>query len=96
MNTDLMFSSKTDDWATPQSFFEACNQLHGFTLDVCATAENAKCKNYFTENDNGLIQNWGVNVCWMNPPYGDAEHICKPNCKKKICETRGGGSLHNL
>lgn len=64
-----MFSSKTDLWATPQEFFDKYNAIHHFTLDVCATDENAKCKNYFTESDDGLKQVWTGNF-WMNPPYG--------------------------
>jgi phage N-6-adenine-methyltransferase len=69
MNTDLMFSSKTDLWATPQDFFDKLNALHGFELDVCATPDNAKCNKYFTVADDGLAQQW-LGVCWMNPPYG--------------------------
>jgi phage N-6-adenine-methyltransferase len=69
MNTDLMFSSKTDLWATPQDFFDKYNKLYGFGLDVCALPENAKCAKYFTPQDDGLQQSW-TGVCWMNPPYG--------------------------
>jgi phage N-6-adenine-methyltransferase len=69
MNTDLMFSSKTDLWATPQDFFDKLNALHVFELDVCATPENAKCNKYYTVADDGLAQQW-QGVCWMNPPYG--------------------------
>ena len=54
-----MFSSKTDMWATPKDFFEKINEEFGFNLDVCATKENAKCERYFTEDDNGLAQDWG-------------------------------------
>ena len=63
------FSSATDLWSTPQDFFDKQNTIHGFTLDVCATDDNAKCTRYFTEADDGLAQPW-VGVCWMNPPYG--------------------------
>ena len=63
------FSSKTDLWYTPQDFFNKYNDKYNFTLDVCATHENAKCKNYFTEEVDGLSQEW-TGVCWMNPPYG--------------------------
>jgi len=69
MNTDLMFSSTTDLWATPQDFFNKQNHIHNFTLDVCATHENAKCNKYYTVADDGLSQQW-QGVCWMNPPYG--------------------------
>jgi phage N-6-adenine-methyltransferase len=70
MNTDLMFSSATDQWATPQAFFDQWNSIFHFDLDVCADATNAKCPRYFTREDNGLAQDWGFSVCWMNPPYG--------------------------
>jgi phage N-6-adenine-methyltransferase len=49
--------------------FAELDARYGFTLDVCATAENAKCAHYFTRADDGLAQPW-TGVCWMNPPYG--------------------------
>lgn len=70
MNTDVMFSSATDQWATPQAFFNEWNALFNFTLDVCADAQNAKCERYFDLSTNGLKQDWSLEVCWMNPPYG--------------------------
>lgn len=69
MNTDLMFSSKTEMWATPQDLFNTIDSKYNFNLDVCAIHENAKCKNYFTPEIDGLSQSWEGN-CWMNPPYG--------------------------
>jgi phage N-6-adenine-methyltransferase len=65
----VLFSSRTDLWATPQDFFDRLNAEFRFTLDVCATPENAKCTRYFTRADDGLAQSW-TGVCWMNPPYG--------------------------
>lgn len=70
MNTDLMFSSATDQWATPQAFFDEWHAMFNFTLDVCADAENAKCPRFFDRLTNGLSQSWSSDVCWMNPPYG--------------------------
>jgi phage N-6-adenine-methyltransferase len=69
MNTDLMFSSKTDLWETPQEIFDKLNSVFSFKTDVCAIPENAKCQKYFTPEDNGLEQEW-TESCWMNPPYG--------------------------
>ena len=63
------FSSATDMWSTPQAFFDVLNAKHRFTLDVCATADNAKCLKYFTLETDGLKQDWTGSV-WMNPPYG--------------------------
>lgn len=69
MNTELMFSSKTDMWSTPQDFFDKLNAEFNFTLDACAIPENAKCANFFTPADDGLRQEW-KGVVWCNPPYG--------------------------
>lgn len=69
MNNDLMFSSKTDLWETPQDFFDKLNRRFQFETDVCALPENAKCARYFTPEQDGLKQEW-TGVCWMNPPYG--------------------------
>ena len=44
MNTDVMFSSATNEWSTPQNFYNELNKEFDFTLDPCATAENTKCK----------------------------------------------------
>ena len=69
MNDKVMFSSKSDVWETPQDFFDKLNAEFKFKTDVCATADNAKCENYYTPEQDGLKQEWQGN-CWMNPPYG--------------------------
>ena len=71
MNTDLMFSSATDNWATPQDFFDKLHAVFNFQTDVCASAENAKCPKFYDKDTNGLAQEW-KGACWMNPPYGKA------------------------
>lgn len=69
INKGLM-TSITDQWATPQDFFDRQNALHGpFDVDVCADATNAKCAVYFDKDADGLKQTW-AGKCWMNPPYG--------------------------
>jgi phage N-6-adenine-methyltransferase len=88
MNTQLMFSSATAEWATPQAFFDRMNAEFHFETDVCATSENAKCSRFYTEECDGLAQVW-EGACWMNPPYGEPEHPCKLACKKKRCVKRG-------
>ena len=70
MNNELMFSSKTDLWSTPNDFFDKLNDEFRFTLDPCSTHENAKCYKHFTEEENGLLQDWGNEVVFCNPPYG--------------------------
>lgn len=63
MNTDLMFSSKTDLWSTPQEFFNELDKEFNFDLDPCSTHENAKCEKHFTIVEDGLIQDWGGIQC---------------------------------
>lgn len=69
-NKEAMFSSKTDQWATPQAFFDALNNEFHFTLDPCADDKNHKCDKYFTEKENGLAQDWCGESVFCNPPYG--------------------------
>lgn len=69
MNTDVMFSSKTDMWETPQDFFDKLDEEFHFMLDVCATADSAKCDKFYTVEDDGLSQDWDETT-WCNPPYG--------------------------
>lgn len=57
--TKGLFSSTTDLWATPQAFFDQLDAEFHFTLDPCATPENAKCRKFFTIEDDGLRQSWG-------------------------------------
>jgi phage N-6-adenine-methyltransferase len=64
-----LFTSNTDNWGTPQEFFNKFNAMFDFQLDVAASAENAKCARFFSKEDNGLVQEWS-NRNWMNPPYG--------------------------
>ncbi len=66
---NVHFSSKTNEWATPQTTFDRLDQEFHFVLDVCASHANAKCARYFTREQDGLEQPWRGS-CWMNPPYG--------------------------
>lgn len=65
-----MVSSKTNEWETPQELFDELNREFGFTLDPCATHANAKCKRYYTKDDDGLAHSWKGEAVFMNPPYG--------------------------
>lgn len=58
-NLDVMYSSKTDQWATPMDFFRELDQEFHFNLDPCADDQNHKCEKYFTKEENGLQQDWG-------------------------------------
>lgn len=70
MNTEVMFSSRTDQWATPQDFFDELNEEFHFTLDPCADEFNHKCSKYYTKEQDGLVQDWSNETVFCNPPYG--------------------------
>lgn len=90
MNNDLMFSSKTCEWYTPQDFFDKLDEEFKFNLDPCATDENRKCDKYFTKAVDGLKQSWQGYRVYVNPPYG---RTIGDWVKKSYEESRGGGCL---
>lgn len=68
--TNVMFSSRNMSWCTPQDLFEKLNNRYHFTLDAAASDINAKCKAYFTKENDGLSQSWKGHTVFCNPPYG--------------------------
>ena len=89
LNTELMFSSKTDLRATPQDFYNELDKEFHFTLDPCATDENHKCKKYYTIKENWLKQSRDNEIVFCNPPYGREIK----NRVQKGSLARGGWSL---
>lgn len=85
-----LFTSATDQWATPQSFFDILNAEFNFTLDPCADATNAKCAKFFTKEDDGLSKSWDGEKVFCNPPYG--KEIGK--WVKKCAEAVAGGGCN--
>jgi phage N-6-adenine-methyltransferase len=71
VNTALMFSSKSDEWETPQDLFDRLDAEFGFEIDLAASAENHKCRGYYSKETDALDQDWSmVATCgWLNPPY---------------------------
>ncbi len=67
MLNDSLYSSSKQDWETPATLFDPLNEEFGFTLDCCASPDNAKVKSYYSTR--GLERPWR-GVVWMNPPYG--------------------------
>lgn len=58
---------------TPDTVFETLNEEYGFGIDVCASAENHKLREYWTKEDDALVRPWHGRRVWCNPPYADIE-----------------------
>lgn len=75
--------SSKDTWGTPVWLFDLLNQEFNFTVDVAASAENAKVDFFFTEADDGLAQDWhGVAFC--NPPYSQSSKWIEKGYKEAL------------
>lgn len=64
------FMSVKNDWETPQELFDSLDSEFHFTLDAAASVSNHKLPRYFTEQDNGLLQDWGGNEFSAIPRMG--------------------------
>lgn len=90
--TAVMFGKATDEWSTPQGYFDALDLEFCFWLDVAASEDNAKCVVYFTAEDDALSKDWATGgvvkqpTCWMNPPYSR----CREFIAKAAQEARKG------
>lgn len=83
---NVHFSNKTVEWATPpQTFRELDDEFH-FTLDPCATKENAKCAKFFTKEEDGLLQDWTGERVFCNPPYGNQIGMWVRKCAERQAE----------
>jgi site-specific DNA-methyltransferase (adenine-specific) len=83
---NIHFSSQSNEWETPQEFFDELNKEFNFTLDPCSTKENAKCPKFYTQTNDGLTQDWNNEIVFVNPPYGrEIKHWVK-----KASEAMGG------
>ena len=59
LESRAVFTSNSDEWATPRELFEELDREFHFNLDPCSTDENAKCEYHFTQADDGLTKSWG-------------------------------------
>lgn len=63
-------------WQTPLPLFVALDAEFCLTLDAAASADNALCNRYITEEQNTLETPWAdylsnPGYVWLNPPYSD-------------------------
>jgi phage N-6-adenine-methyltransferase len=83
----LMTSSKSDQWATPQTVYNNAIKLLGIDpqWDLAADEANTKCLHYIDESQDSLKTKWpSGEVCWLNPPYGKLLKKFAEKCIKEI------------
>jgi DNA (cytosine-5)-methyltransferase 1 len=78
-----------NEWRTPPFVFAYMNRRFNFDIDLAASAENALCETFITEDLNALVDvEWhqGNKVGWLNPPYDNIT----PWLRKAIAEASLG------
>jgi phage N-6-adenine-methyltransferase len=87
------FSSERQEWHTPAGLFWPLEDEFHFTLDAAASIDNAVATDFFTETDDGLAQDWGSHVVWLNPPYGAAASRLSDWVRKAHQASLGGATV---
>jgi site-specific DNA-methyltransferase (adenine-specific) len=87
--------SSLDEWGTPLWLFDLLDEEFGFTLDVCATADNTMVpRNFITPEQDGLRTSWALRSrggpVFCNPPY---DHTLKDWMRKAFFESRAVTSV---
>ena len=74
MKLGYMKRSLSDEWGTPLGLFVGmCKTFQVFPeIDVCATERNRKCENFFSKEQDGLIQEWNEDF-FVNAPFSQAK-----------------------
>lgn len=92
-----MFSKATDEWETPQAFFDALENEFCFGVDAAAVEGNKKCGMYLGPDQpfyflrDALSVDWSLGTAglcpiWLNPPYSQ----CREFIGKAAQEARKG------
>jgi site-specific DNA-methyltransferase (adenine-specific) len=94
MNSTLMFSKASDEWSTPQEFYDALHAEFGFQIDAAATRETNKCAAYYGLDRGGLSSrpcygdalagNWFGGPHWCNPPYSKCREFVAKAAQERV------------
>lgn len=86
-------NSGNNEWYTPIKLLDIARKVMGSIDTDPASSEianrNVRAKTYYTEQSNGLDQEWNGNV-WMNPPY--AQPLIQQFANKLIKEIENGNT----
>jgi len=92
----ILFSRNSDEWSTPNDFFNKLDEEYNFVFDLACSKDNCKTNDGFTIEDDSLKQNWalityetGGGWLWINPPYSK----CKEFVDKAYSEMLIGAKI---
>ncbi len=74
-----IMKSQSENWGTPYSLFEKCEQRYDkFDLDAAADSNWSMVSEYITKEQDALMEStqWNGQNIWINPPY-DYKSISK-------------------
>ena len=58
-------------YQTPKPLFEKLHSVFHFTVDACASKENALLPKYWSAEDDALQKDWSTEVVFCNPPFNN-------------------------
>lgn len=87
------FESARQDWETPLEIFSPLHAEFNFTLDAAASDANKKVDRFFDAATDGLLQDWGTETVWLNPPYGDGAAKVSEWARKAYQASRRGATV---
>lgn len=95
MGENILLSSASEEWGTPNKLFIWAGQKYGpFTIDLAATAQNTLVKAaFYTKEDDALSKDWAQHKHgWLNPPYGKGNKTGRW-IQKAFDTAKAGGKL---
>jgi len=81
-------AAKQQAWLTPPELFHQLEEELGlkFTLDPCTEPDNPLgTPTFYTEEDDGLKQDWAGHVVYMNPSYSDLTPWLRKANMSRLC-----------
>lgn len=73
--SDDMFDNNL--YETPLDFFNRLDAEFAFDIDAAAESHTAKCREFYTKEDDVLSKSFKNKTIFLNPPYTDEKHPLK-------------------